>query len=47
MIPRHLLIAMVVLVAAALGLSIYAWHVRKSVVHLRPLQWTRGLWGPL
>lgn len=31
MIPRHLQIAMAVLVAAALGLSIYAWHVRKTV----------------
>jgi len=31
-IPRHLLISMAVLVLAALGLSIYAWHVRKTVV---------------
>jgi spore germination protein GerM len=31
MIPRHLQIAMAVLLAAALGLSIYAWHVRKTV----------------
>lgn len=31
MIPRHLMIAMAVLVAAALGLSVYAWHVRKTV----------------
>lgn len=31
MIPRHLQIAMAVLLAAALGLSIYAWHMRKSV----------------
>jgi len=29
MIPRHLIIAMGVLVAAALGLTIYAVHVRK------------------
>ena len=28
MIPRHLVIAMGVLLAAALGLSIYAWHMR-------------------
>ena len=34
MIPRHLVIALVVLVAAALGLSVYAWHMRKSVVAL-------------
>ncbi len=32
MIPRHLVISVIVLVAAALGLSVYAWHVRKSVV---------------
>ena len=32
MIPRHLVIATSVLLAAALGLSIYAWHVRKTVV---------------
>jgi hypothetical protein len=32
MIPRHLVIATAVLLVAALGLSIYAWHVRKTVV---------------
>lgn len=32
MIPRHLVIATTVLLAAALGLSIYAWHVRKTVI---------------
>jgi len=32
MIPRHLVIATSVLLAAVLGLSIYAWHVRKTVV---------------
>lgn len=32
LIPRHLMIAMAVLLAAALGLSVYAWHVRKTVV---------------
>jgi hypothetical protein len=31
LIPRHLLIMMSVLVAAALGMSLYAWHMRKSV----------------
>jgi len=31
MIPRHLHIAMGVLLGAALGLSLYAWHVRKTV----------------
>lgn len=30
MIPRHLLIAMAVLLVAALGLSGYAWHMHKS-----------------
>lgn len=32
MIPRHMAIALSVLLAAALGLSIYAWHVRKTVI---------------
>ena len=31
MIPRHLLIAIAVLLAAALGLGAYAWHMRKTV----------------
>lgn len=31
MIPRHFQIAIAVLVVAALALSIYAWHVRKTV----------------
>jgi len=31
MIPRHLLIALAVLLVAALGMSIYAWHMRKIV----------------
>ncbi|MGC2448023.1 MAG: GerMN domain-containing protein [Candidatus Sulfotelmatobacter sp.] len=32
MIPRHLVIAMSVLLIAALGLSLYAWHVRTTVI---------------
>jgi len=32
MIPRHLIITVAVLAAAALALSIYAWHVRNTVV---------------
>ncbi len=31
MIPRHLIIAMVVLLLAALGLSGYLWHMRRTV----------------
>ena len=31
MIPRHLVIAMSVLLIAALGLGLYAWHMRKTV----------------
>lgn len=31
MIPRHLLIAMAVLLIAVLGLGVYAWHMRKIV----------------
>jgi sporulation and spore germination protein len=30
MIPRHLQIAMAVLMVAALGLTFYAWHMRKA-----------------
>jgi hypothetical protein len=30
MIPRHLLIALTVLLVAALGLSVYAWHMRTT-----------------
>ncbi|MGP0017422.1 MAG: GerMN domain-containing protein [Candidatus Sulfotelmatobacter sp.] len=32
MIPRHLLIAIAVLLVAVLGLSIYAWHMRRTAV---------------
>lgn len=31
MIPRHLLIGVVVLLAAVLGMSMYAWHMRGRV----------------
>jgi len=31
MIPRHLVIATAVLLMAAMGLSFYAWHMRKTV----------------
>ena len=30
MIPRHLTIGMAVLLAAVLGMSVYAWHMRKT-----------------
>lgn len=30
MIPRHLIIGMAVLLAAILGMSAYAWHMRKT-----------------
>jgi len=32
MIPRHLVIGLAVLLVAVLGMSIYAWHVRTTVV---------------
>jgi len=31
MIPRHFLISMAVLLIAALSLTLYAWHMRKTV----------------
>jgi Sporulation and spore germination len=34
MIPRHLLIAMSVLLVTALGMSLYAWHMRKAVAEV-------------
>lgn len=36
MIPRHFVIAIAILLAAVLGLSIYAWQVRKTVVATPP-----------
>src|ERR1700758_2446344 len=30
MIPRHLIIGFAVLLAAAVGLSLFAWHLRKN-----------------
>jgi hypothetical protein len=36
MVPRHLLIALAVLLIAALGMSLYAWHMRKSVAASTP-----------
>ena len=36
MIPRHLVIAMAVLLVAVLGLSMYAWHMRKTVASVPP-----------
>ena len=36
MIPRHLVIAMSILLAAALALSIFAWHMRKTAAASTP-----------
>ncbi len=36
MIPRQFVIAIAVLLVAALGLGIYAWHVRKTVAMTAP-----------
>jgi len=48
MIPRHLVIALVVLLAAALGMSVYAWHMRKSVAAMpAPAVDTRPLAPPI
>jgi hypothetical protein len=47
MIPRHLMIAMAVLLLAALGLSLYAWHVRKTVVAPVVAKDTRPLTPPV
>ncbi len=47
MIPRHLMIGMTVLLAAALGLTFYAWHFRKTVVTTVTSTDTRPLAPPL
>jgi len=36
MIPRHLVIAIAILLVAVLGLSAYAWHMRKTVAATPP-----------
>ena len=36
MIPRHLIIAFAILLAAALGLSVYAWHMRNIATTALP-----------
>lgn len=48
MIPRHFVIAFSILLAAALGLGIYAWHMRKTVATAAPaLPDTRPLAPPV
>jgi len=47
MIPRHLVIAFAVLLAAALGLSIYAWHMHKTAAQPAPTVDTRPLAPPV
>ncbi len=48
MIPRHLQIAVTILLIAALGLSIYAWHIRNiaAVTPAQPVD-TRPLAPPV
>jgi hypothetical protein len=49
MIPRHLVIGLAVLLAAALGMSFFAWHMRKAVVAATPatVEDTRPLAPPV
>lgn len=48
MIPRHLAIGLAVLLIAALGMSFYAWHMRKAVAATPvALQDTRPLAPPV
>ncbi len=46
MIPRHLVIGMAVLLLAALVLSLYAWHMRKSVAIAPPVSTDARLLAP-
>jgi Sporulation and spore germination len=48
MIPRHLVIAMSILLVAVLGLSMYAWHMRSTVAAVpAPSTDTRPLAPPI
>ncbi len=47
MIPRHLVIAMSVLLVAVLGLSVYAWHMRKTAAATPVSSDTRPLAPPI
>ena len=47
MIPRHLLIAMAVLLVAVLGLSVYAWHMRSTAASTPVSSDTRPLGPPI
>jgi spore germination protein GerM len=47
MIPRHLVIGFAVLLVAALGMSLYAWHMRKTVVASSGAADTRPLAPPV
>lgn len=47
MIPRHLLIAMTVLLLAVTGMSIYAWRMRKTAATAAATKDTRPLAPPV
>jgi len=47
MIPRHLLIAVVVLLVLTLGMSIFAWRMRGRAVDAGPLADTRPVGPPV
>jgi len=47
MIPRHLVIGVAVLLVAALGMSLYAWHMRKAATSTVVLSDTRPLAPPV
>jgi|SRR5271157_1225285 len=47
MIPRHLVIGVAVLLVAALGMSLYAWHMRKAATSTVASSDTRPLAPPV
>lgn len=47
MIPRHLVIGVTVLLVAALGMSLYAWHMRKAATSTVASSDTRPLAPPV
>ncbi len=47
MIPRHLVIALSILLVAVLGLSVYAWHMRRTAAATPVSSDTRPLAPPI
>lgn len=47
MIPRHLLIGIAVMLALALGMSVYAWRMRRGAAAPEPAAYARPVTAPV